>query len=545
MDEKPSQNIRKPQEDEEPLAPQDEAATAFALAESALRQLAIKESIPSADTKNDESRAAKALRRDRRAQRLARRAAKQAAKALDGSKVPLAPHNPPQSEAKSTDQAREPERDKHWEGDPADARVAAEPRNRERGMPLEMVVHPAPILKGPAAPPPEMVPTPAEPSGDKRPATADNEATSAAIAHLLNARERSVRRITFLSFALGVVLPAFLAVVYFAFFASPRYLSEAKFVVRGTVEDLGGEATRFTKEASAFSAHTNNQESHIIVDHITSRGMMEEILQNEDLYALFRVPRQNPAVGRADDPAFEELLKVWRRLIKVNAETISGIIWLQVEAFEPADAKRLAEAIIQQCRLLVDKLTIRAREDRLERTAREVALAESVLAEIFDEFQRFRDQQGTVDANYDGLVLQDFAALLRDQRVTLQSELSTARGSMSEGAPAAQTLTTRIASLDSELRDLEAQIEGARVASRGTKVTQALMTEEELQNRRDIAIARVSRASVAQSVALAEADREQVFLMTYQQPTLSHLPASPDVLLDSLITFLIFNEPTG
>ena len=360
------------------------------------------------------------------------------------------------------------------------------------------------------------------------------------ISKLLAVRERRTRRRHAISFIVAVIVPTLVAALYLAFFSTPRFLAEAKFVVRGTVELLGGDSTRFSRDMSPLSGITNNQESHILVSHVTSRTMVEHVLGKLDLYTIYRVPRADTQLPPDQDPAFDKLISTWTSMVHMSMDTVTGLLTLDVQAYTGRDAISVAQAILDESAALVNEITARARQDRLDQTTKEVELARTNLAAVLKDLEGFRNSQGTVDANYSAMALEGLASLLRDQRVTLKAEIANARASMSNDATPTRTLVGRLDSLDAEIADLESQIQGGIRTTERSSMPQSLAMQETLETRRTLAIERVGRAEAAQSTALTESQRQQTFVMVFQPPSLPQLSTFPQVQRDTFLLFLVF-----
>ncbi|GLK83927.1 hypothetical protein [Ancylobacter defluvii] len=399
----------------------------------------------------------------------------------------------------------------------------------------------APAAKAPAAKAPEPKAPPAAKAPSPETQLKSRQEAEAEISALLDAREQRARRRLGLSFLLVVIVPTLVAAFYLAFLATPRYLAEAKFIVRGTLEMLGGESTRFSRDLSSLSSISNNQEGHILVDHVDSHAAVERLLERMDLYAMYRIRRQTPESAPAQDPAFNRLMAAWRSMVHIGMDSVTGILTLDVQAYTAEDAMAIAQGLLDESSKLVNELTARARQDRLKRATEEVELSRAELDGLLKQFEAFRNQQGTVDANYSALALEGLAGLLRDQRSKLNAELTTARASMGDDASPTRTLKTRLESLDGEIANLEAQIDGTtrRSSLERAAVPQSLATQEKLETKRNLVIARVSRAEGAQSTALSDTLRQHAFLMIFEPPFLPHVATFPRVRLDTLITFLV------
>ncbi|MBS7544289.1 hypothetical protein [Ancylobacter oerskovii] len=418
--------------------------------------------------------------------------------------------------------------------------VQAKPAAKPAAKP-NPAAKPKPAAPKPAAKAPDKAPAPQTPPPDLQARLKSRQEAEAEISALLDAREQRARKRLGLSFFIAVIVPTLCAAFYLAFLSTPRFLAEAKFVVRGTLELIGGESTRFSRDLSGLSGLTNNQEGHILVDHVMSQAVVERLLNKIDLYAIYHIPRRTPDSAPQQDPAIEKLMAAWRSMVHVTMDSVTGILTLDVQAYSAENAILVSQGILDESTAMVNELTARARQDRLERATKEVELARADLDNLLKQFEAFRNQQGTVDANYSGLALQGLVGLLRDQRVKLRAELATARASMGDDSASTRTLSNRLESLEKEIADIEAQIDGtaSRDSVERAAVPQSLAEQEKLETQRNLVIERVSRAEASQSAALSESQRQQAFLMVFEPPFLPHIATFPQVRLDTLITFLV------
>jgi capsular polysaccharide transport system permease protein len=168
-------------------------------------------------------------------------------------------------------------------------------------------------------------------------------------------------RSQFAGFIFGFVVPALIVVSYVNFGMSNQYTSEARFAVRGG-ERVSADPI---ESLTGLSSFTQAQDSLIVGNYVRSQAIVEDLehtiglretFSRGDVDWLSRFKREDP---------IENLVKYWRWKIKTNIESPSGIITIRVSAFSPADALRIANAVVSSSERLINTLSSRALHDAM------------------------------------------------------------------------------------------------------------------------------------------------------------------------------------
>ena len=161
-------------------------------------------------------------------------------------------------------------------------------------------------------------------------------------------------------FLLVVVIPTLVAAVYFLLIASPRYVSEARFIVRAPNQAQPSSLGVTLQSAGLAPAQTDAFAVH---DYIRSRDGLAELNRRYDVPQMLggrggdlfsRYPR--PWESRSQEGQH----KGFQRFVTVGYDSTTGISTLRVEAFRPDDAQALAEGLLQGGEGLVNRLNRRA-----------------------------------------------------------------------------------------------------------------------------------------------------------------------------------------
>lgn len=333
-------------------------------------------------------------------------------------------------------------------------------------------------------------------------------------------------------FIVVVAIPTLLATIYFLLIASPRYVSEARFIVRSPAQPqmsalgVALQGVGFTSQASdAFAVH----------EYVNSRDGLAELNRRMNLATVLAPPGADIFArypNPLEDRSFESMYKAFSRFVTVGYASQTGISTLRVEAFKPADAQQMAEALLNGGEALVNRLNERAMNnavaDALARRAQAVESAgeaQTALA-AFRNDQRFLDP--TREANAMSQVVVGLMANLAEaeaQRDQLQSE--------APQSPLLPSLNRRIATIQNQITE-----ERGKIAGGASSLAPQLGRYETLVLQNELAANEVAAATANLTSARQEAQRQQLYLQRIAAPNLPDIASEPR-RLRSILTVLM------
>jgi capsular polysaccharide transport system permease protein len=319
----------------------------------------------------------------------------------------------------------------------------------------------------------------------------------------------------FPSFAAFVIAPVVAASIYLALFASDQFVSELRFVVRGTTERLQGvEALG----ASAGLAYLNsNQEMYAVADYIRSRSAVEDVSQVIDLRQAFRTSPADWFFRLQDQASGEELLRYWREMITVSSEPISGVVSVEVRAFTREDAVRIATAILRNSEAIVERMQQRPRGDMVARSEGEVEAARGQAERARAEVAHYRSSQATINPLDTARSVIDNITDLKRDLIALDVELASAKAAMGPNAPTVQSMQTRREALLEQIGKLERRITSTDAADR--PAAQLMADYDKVEIAQTLAEQQVAVTERILDQARVEANRHQVYLDVIEAPT--------------------------
>ena len=318
-----------------------------------------------------------------------------------------------------------------------------------------------------------------------------------------------------------VGLPTLIAGVYFFAIASDLYLSEVKFVVHGPPK----------MPTSAISAMLQSSGSGVSGDtfsvhaYLKSRDVVRRLEKEDELRSLLGRPEGDlitrfPGAWfwRKD---FEALYNTYSRFISVEVDSGSGVSTLQVKAYRPEDAQRIARALLTFSEQLVNSLNDRARHDALAVFQGEVSGTEKDIAKIQGQLTAYRIKQKMLDPKSASA---GPIALLAQ----MNGQLANSKGQLAEiiknspNSPHIPLVRTRIDSLEKLIAE-----ERAKITGDSDSVATSLGEYERLDVQRQLAERTLVSAFTSLEAARLEAQRQQLYLETIAQPNLADYPLYP------------------
>ena len=315
----------------------------------------------------------------------------------------------------------------------------------------------------------------------------------------------------------GFLIPALLVVGYLGFGMSSQYMSEARFAVRGGEQIAADPISAFTGLAS----FTQAQDSLIVVSYVKSRAIVEELERMIGLRKMFSGRDIDWLSRFNEDDSIEDLVKYWRWKIKTNVESPSGIVAIEVHAFSPEDALKIANAVVSASEQLVNSMSTRATQDAIDQARSELVRAEKRLGDVRISLRDLRNAQSTLNPRRSAEGINKLIGELRLERARLEDDANSAkRSQVNEGAPQMQLLRIRIGVIGDQIADLEHQLTSTTDTASTATVSGKITRFDELELERQIAEKQYTLATEAFERARINAERQKVYLATFVSPLL-------------------------
>lgn len=329
-----------------------------------------------------------------------------------------------------------------------------------------------------------------------------------------------IRRLP-LAFLVVVGLPTALAAVYYLLIASPRYVSEAHFVVR-SAQVSQPSAVGLALNVAGFSMGMN--EAFAVHEYLSSRDSLKEIQKKFDLRAILgrrgadplsRYPR--PWDGKSE----EALYKAYLRFLTIGYDSATGISTIKVEAFTPGEAHALNRALLDSGEALINQLNERASANAVRDAERDRAVAVAAADKAKEALTAFRTSAKFIDPRTEATENTQIIATLAVTIAQMRAE----RDQLMAEAPS----SPQLAPLNRRIAGLERQISEARarMAGQADSLAPKVGTYEDLLLQREIAERRVTQAEAALLSAQQNATRQKLYLERIVEPSMPDKGTEP------------------
>lgn len=344
-----------------------------------------------------------------------------------------------------------------------------------------------------------------------------------------------------LSFLLAVMLPTVLAFLYLAIIASPQYESEARIVVRtgsaGASPSLSDTLSGLGNLTALTGLKSTAQDAFIVTDYIRSRSIIDDLGGKDTAYEIFGKTEIDLLSRLRKDKSLEDILYYWRRQVTASIDTQSNVITVRALAFTPQDAKDLAERIVKKSEDLVNDISVRTRTDAYARAEQEVQRALQRLSTMRVALLSFRNTANTIDPGASAASIGETLTQLTRERVALEANRQSLRGTLNADAPSIRFLTSQIDSLNRQIDELQSRLTG-RIKGLETAAAQLADFEDlKLQSMFAEKLLEIAQSSLER--ARREIDRQQLYLMHVVRPTMPEEARYPRLPVGTFIVFAL------
>lgn len=334
-------------------------------------------------------------------------------------------------------------------------------------------------------------------------------------------------------FAVTVIIPVVISIIYYGFLASDVYVSESRFVVRSPDKPASSGLGVILKSAGFANA---SDEVFAVQSFVTSRDALKAINKRE----AFREAYSRPSISLIDrfDPtglfgSFEHLFQYYTRKVTLTSDAATSITTLTVRAYDPQSALKFNEQLLEMSETMVNRLNERGREDLIGYARAEVIRAQSEARRTASAMAAFRNQSGVLDPEKEGQIQLQMVSKLQDELISARSLLAQLRQAAPQN-PQIPGVQSQISTLQREIAREQAKAVGSSRSLAGNAVRYQQL---ELEN--EFAGKQLAGALASFEEAQSEARRKQAYVERIVDPSLPDEALEPRRLRGILATLII------
>jgi len=338
------------------------------------------------------------------------------------------------------------------------------------------------------------------------------------------ARLKRRHRLVIASFICMVVVPALTAAWYLWARAADQYASQVGFSVR-------------TEEAaSAFDtiigiaqlSGSSSSDTDILYAYLHSQKLVQEVDAALNLQTIWS--KSDPEVDPifAYDPAgsIEDLLRHWKRKVKVSYDSATGLIDIRVLSFSAKESYEINALIYEKSSAMINQLSAIAEEDAVRYAREDLQQAEARLKSARVALLAFRNLTQIIDPRLQTETQTGLIAALETELAQAQIDLALLNETTQFKGPRSQKAERRIAVIESQILKERSKLGLANSADDRSAAT--MVGEfEALAVELEFAQEAYAAARVGFETARSEARRQSRYLAAHVAPTLAETAEYP------------------
>lgn len=331
-----------------------------------------------------------------------------------------------------------------------------------------------------------------------------------------------------------VIIPTFLAILYYGFLASDVYVSESKFVVRSPDKPAASGLGVILKSAGFANA---GDEIYAAQSFATSRDALRAI---NGKTGVFKNAYSRPDISLLDrfnplgfSGSFEDLFRYFQKKVTLQNDTSTSITTLTVRAYAPQDAHKFNQQLLEMSEATVNRLNARGRQDLIRYAQVELDEAKTRAQSAAVALASYRNRSGIVDPEEQATAQMQMVSKLQDGLIAAKTELAQLQQYTPEN-PRIPVVATQIGTIQREIDREMGKVTGSRRSLSSSSVEfQRLTLENEFAGKQ------LAAALASLEQARNEAQRKQAYVERIVQPNLPDDPAEPRRLRGILTTLIL------
>ncbi|MCS7231517.1 MAG: capsule biosynthesis protein [Elusimicrobiota bacterium] len=321
-----------------------------------------------------------------------------------------------------------------------------------------------------------------------------------------------LKNINKLLFFLIVIIPLILISLYYLVIASDKYVSEAKITIKST----GESSAKLSFGPFTFGSSLAREDAYFLKEYIHSYDMLNYLEENLKIRTLYTNPKIDFWSRLDKDATQEEFFEYYKDQVKIIFDEISSVLTIKVKAFTPEDAKRINEAILEQCERYLNSVSNKIAREQMNFIEKELQSTNQRVNQAKQVLMKFQNTHKVLDPTQEAQAILATIAQLESQLVNKEAELKTLKTYLSENAFQVQVLKQQIVSLKEEIEKEKARLLGPG----DTKLNRLMMEYLTLKLQTDF-LTDVYKATLSSfENTRVEASRKIKTLMIIQAPNL-------------------------
>lgn len=334
-------------------------------------------------------------------------------------------------------------------------------------------------------------------------------------------------------FIVTVFLPTLLAIVFYGFIASDRYISESQFVIKSPQKGVTSGLGTMLQSTGIGSA---NEDAYTVRDFILSRDALQ-LLDNDlnfrELYSKHTIDVISRLNGFGFEESFEDMYQYYQGYISIEIDSQSSILKLNIESFDAKSAKEINDYLVKISEDLINRLNVRSRQDLIGFAEKEVQRATEALADSSHAVSMYRKDKSIFDLESQSSLQLKLISNIQKELLNSKTDLMQIR-KLSPKSSQIEILENRIHTLEKQI-----ELENSKVVGNNNSYANKSIEFEKLLLKQEYSGKQLLIALASLEDARSEAMKKQLYLERISKANLPDIPLEPKRIKSIITIFLL------
>jgi capsular polysaccharide transport system permease protein len=332
------------------------------------------------------------------------------------------------------------------------------------------------------------------------------------------------------SFAI-VILASILLVFYFIVIASPRYVSEAQFVVK----EAGSQDSSILGLSGLGAVSPGMRDALILQTFLQSREMATALNNSVSLKAHYERSDWDRLSKLSSDSTIEEYVKYYQDHVTIIHDELSDVLMVEVQTFDADYSLSVAQALLTISEKFINDLGAKMANEQMGYAQAEVERSYAILSKNQTDLITFQDKFKLYSPEQQSSALLAAISSIEVQIITEETELKSLLAFMRKGAPEVKAKRIRVTALREQLAQ-----EKQRLTSEDQQSLNKINVDfQEIKLNTELAADLYKSALAGLEIVRAEAYRKLKHLLVIEHPALAQEDKYPRRIHSILTWFIV------
>jgi capsular polysaccharide transport system permease protein len=304
-----------------------------------------------------------------------------------------------------------------------------------------------------------------------------------------------------------------IAVIYFGFIASDRYVSRADIVVKQS------DQIKMLPDALSMLGlgGSNHEDVLLIQDYLKSADLLAKLDKELDLKAHYQSHKVDFFSRLPNDVSREQFLKYYREHLSLHLDDLSGVLTIELQAFDPAYGQVVVNQMLKESEGFINRLGHQVALEQLSFVEKEVDRSYQRLQSEKAKVLEFQNTHHLISPESSSTTRMGVVSQIEAQLAQQQAQLKQLQSYMKESAPSVVSVQARVNALTEQLVQEKSKLTGVDKDAMN-EVTASYM---DVETQATLAADLYKTGLMSLEQARIEAYRKLKHLLVISKPTLA------------------------